>query len=251
MNLITGSTALKYWFPDFPREPKDLDIISSEKINENTKDIEYHWLDGFQYILDRNTFSICVYPNFLYTIKVSHAAWDIYWDKTMFDIKFLQEKGFKLDNELYNILYKHWEIIHSKKKIKVKGYSEDFFNNNVTRKMNHDEVHQLVKFYNKGPIHEVIRKDKKDVACNKELWDTLSNDDKIKCCLEEIYVFALERYTNFPPKTAFNKALKHLITKSTKGWFNLFLIENFSELIYYDKSKYFIYYNKYKEMINE
>lgn len=29
-SLIFGSTAAKHWFPDFPREPHDLDLISKK-----------------------------------------------------------------------------------------------------------------------------------------------------------------------------------------------------------------------------
>lgn len=41
--LIIGSTALKHWFPnDYPREPKDVDIVVESTIGKvSTKDVEY------------------------------------------------------------------------------------------------------------------------------------------------------------------------------------------------------------------
>ena len=85
--LIFGSTALKYWFPDFKREPKDLDYISQTKPRPGTKGVEYIWEDSFQYVLENNVDPKYVDPAFLYTIKVAHAAWDVRWDKTMHDIR--------------------------------------------------------------------------------------------------------------------------------------------------------------------
>lgn len=246
--LLTGSIAAKHWFPDFPRTPDDIDVIFPGRKGKN-EHVEYHGVDAFRYILDNNRSREYVDPDFLYTIKVSHAAWDVRWDKTMNDIVFLKNKGCRLDKYLYKTLLKEWEVIHGKKKVVLKGTAEEFFNKNVTRAMPHDNVHEMVKFYDK-PLYSRINKESGNVACSEELWESLSYDDKLKCSLEEIYVFALERYNNYPPKFAFYKALKHLITLSTKGRFNLFLVENFNELMQYDKSRYFNTIETYKEMLN-
>lgn len=232
--LIFGSTALKHWFPDLKREPKDLDYIGLGKSSPN---IEFHWVPSFQYILDNNKDSRFVDPNFLYTIKISHACYDIRWDKTMFDIQFMKNKGCKIDNNLYQMLLKDWEVIHHKKKIKLGGTPNQFFNSNITRKIDHDELHKLVMFY-ETPLHEKIRQDKNNVKVSKQLWDQLSFEDQIKCASEEAYVFAIERYIDYPPRIALIKALKQLITSSTKGYFNLFIIDNFETLRYNISDKY-------------
>ncbi len=245
MELIFGSQALKHWFPDFPRDSKDLDIIAKGK--KSTKEVEYHWVDSFQYILDNNKDSKYVDPNFLYTAKVSHAAWDVWWDKTMHHIMFLKAKGCQLDRTLYNMLINEWKIVHGAKKVKVVGKGEEFFNSNIVRKYNHDDLHELVKFYDK-PMHELIRPNKDDVKVSIDLWNKLQYNDQLKCALEETYVFALERYYELPPKIAFYKALKQLITSSTKGFFNLFLIENYKELMDYDRTDYVKNYKLLKEL---
>ena len=48
--LITGSTALKYWYPDFSRNPDDLDIISPTP-SKSQEMVEYHWVNSFEYLL--------------------------------------------------------------------------------------------------------------------------------------------------------------------------------------------------------
>jgi hypothetical protein len=225
-NLIFGSTALKHWFPDFPRNPKDLDYIGKGK---SGKGIEYHFAPSFKHIVKFNSDTRYVDPNFLYTIKISHACYDINFDKTMHDIKFMKDKGCKLNYELYESLLEDWSIIHHKKKVKLEGDTDTFFTSKITRKYNHDELHELVKFGDR-PLHETIRPNLHSVKCSKLLWDKITHEEKLKCALEEAYVFGIERYLEYPPKIALAKALKQLITSSTTGWFNLFLIDNYFDL---------------------
>jgi len=226
--LIYGSVAAKHWFPDF-RDTKDLDYIC-EDTSKRSKEIEYHWTPSFQYVLDNNVDDTYVDPNFLYTIKFSHAAWDIRWTKTMKDIRFFKNKGCVLDLELYNMLLKDWEIIHGKKKVNLNQDNSEFFTKYVKREYDHDWLHGFLAFYDE-PLHTKIRKTDKPL-CYKDLWDDLSLDDQYKCALEEIYVVATERYDNYPPKIAKFKSMKNIITSMTKGWFNYFLIDNFEELLY-------------------
>jgi hypothetical protein len=246
--LVFGSTALLHWYPDLKRNPKDTDVIGKGKnINNQWGRLEYHWVPSFQYILNHNTDPYAVEPNYLYTIKVSHACYDINWEKTMNDIRFMKSKGCKLVVPLYESLLKDWEVVHGAKKIKLKGTANEFFKTTVTRKMDHDKLHDLVKFYDR-PLHESIRKDKNDVAVSKKLWDSLSEEDKLKCALEEAYVFAFERYIDYPHRIALSKALKNLIISSTKGYFNLFLIDNFFEMLYFNKARYLELYERYKAL---
>lgn len=238
-SLIFGSTAVKHWFSDY-REPKDLDIISKSPVNiTSTKRIEVHFTNAFNYLLANNIDNNYVDPNYLYTIKVSHAAWDINWDKTMHDVVFLKEKGCILNKHFYKLLINDWQLLHGKKKVKLQGNSESFFNINK----NHDQLHQLVKHYDK-PMYQIIGACKENVAIDKKLWTNLNHSDKVKCVVEEAFVFAIERFNKYPAKIAYIKALKNLVTSATKGDFNLFIIDNFKEIVYYDISKL-------KEVLNE
>jgi len=233
MKLIYGSVALKHWFPDFHREPKDIDYITNEPHPKNTKEVEYYWIEEFSYLIENNKDKQFVEPDFLYTIKVSHAAWDINWVKTMKDIEFLKRKGAKLDKVFFNMLYERWKTIHGSKKVKMNTKNEYFFKKNIKRKYDHDWVHEQIAF-NDRPMHEKIRKDLNNPYCSEELWNKLSYEDKIKTVLEELYVLALERYIfvdkPLPIPFAINKTLKNMITSTTSGWFNLFIIDNFEKI---------------------
>jgi hypothetical protein len=241
--LIFGSTAAKFWFPDF-RETKDLDIMSPEP--KMSKEIQHYWQDAFSYAVRKNTHKIFLDPDFLYTIKVSHAAWDIHWAKTMKDIVFLKKKGCKLDPEFYELLYKEWEVVHRAKRVNLDVKNQEFFNKNVTRQYDHDWLHQFLAF-GAEPMHNLIRLDPNSALCSKKLWQMLSHDDKVKCAMEEVYVIATERFISrgYPPRTSKMMSLKNLITSMTKGWFNLFLIENFDELVNFDNTHWL---NKLKEL---
>ena len=54
-----------------------------------TKEEQHYWWDSFEYIIKNNKDSKYLDSDFIYTIKVAHACWDIYWDKTIHDIMFL------------------------------------------------------------------------------------------------------------------------------------------------------------------
>lgn len=47
--LIFGSTALKYWFSDFSREPHDLDIICNK--TSPSVGVDVLWFDGIELLL--------------------------------------------------------------------------------------------------------------------------------------------------------------------------------------------------------
>jgi len=234
-HLIYGSTAIKHWFKDF-REPRDIDIITKQDIknvNEKGIKIEFYWTDAFEYILKNNKDIQFVDKDFLFTIKVSHASWDINWEKTMKDIEFLKSMGCKLDKELYNLLYSDWEKLHGKKKVKMDVPNTEFFKENIYRKYNHDWLHQQFA-YDERPMNELIRKDLSSPLCSEELWNKLNYSQKLMVALEEIMVLSAERFIfidkPYPLKIARLKTLKMMITSTTSGWFNLFLIIHFDSL---------------------
>lgn len=232
MKLIYGSTAIKYWFPDF-REPKDLDIISDYYIKDN-KNEDISWIDEFLYLKVWNKDKVYVDPNFLYTIKISHLSWNIWnWDKHMRDAIFLKEKWCSVDYEFYKLLMRWWNRVHWKKRVKMWVQNNCFFKKNIIRKYDHDWLHEQYSFYDR-PLNEQIREDLNSPLCSEKLWNKLSYDDKLKCALEELYVLTTERYIfiDNPYKLEFakTKMLKQMIISTTSGWFNLFLKENFNEL---------------------
>lgn len=233
MYLVYGSTAIKHWFPDF-REPNDFDVITDVVI-PNRKWREYYWIDAFKF-LDRNKDWEFVDPDYLYTIKLSHLSYDVWnWDKHMKDALFLRDKGCKINMEFYKMLLKDWELIHWEKRINLKVKNEEFFKPKIERKFDHDWLHEQLAI-NWEPMHYRIRPDMSSPMCSKKMWDSLSHKEKMECAIEEIYVLTAERYifspwNKTPMHLAKIKVIKNMIMSTTWGWFNLFLKENFLELV--------------------
>lgn len=239
MSLIYGSTALKYWCPDLPREPKDLDLIS-DVVTPNHKGVEYFWTKAFHWLKDHNGPYRMVTLDNLYTIKVSHCHWDVNWTKHIFDVGFMKEHGAALNKEFYNLLVEDWGEIHgSKNHISLNKRNKDFFNKNVTREWDHDELHEYLSFY-KTPMHNLIRKDPDSPLCSEEMFNCLTKQDQLYTALEEMYVIATERYIlpkKVAPMAAKANSYKDLVVRISKGWFSRFLIENTYELMKYSKEE--------------
>ena len=92
MAIIIGSTAIKHYFPDFPREPKDLDfaVMPGEKF-EKKGGVEYLENSVIHKYQDQGYLK----PELMISLKASHMFWDNNWDKHLFDIQFLLKKGYK------------------------------------------------------------------------------------------------------------------------------------------------------------
>lgn len=236
--VLIGSKAMKHHFPD-SREPSDVDFFSPHsreqlELPNATKRVETFWHED----LAKWNWTTIATPDELYTIKVSHAFWELKnksWSKHMMDVLFLQSKGATLIPELYKILYKVWEDTHGKKKVNLEADPETFFNDKIVKRIyDHDSIHESVAYYER-PLFERILRDDSDVAVDKSKWDAMDHEDKLKMVREEIYATALERKlvpTDYKssPGAAYNWTLQKTITSLTKGWFALFVVENFKDL---------------------
>jgi hypothetical protein len=235
---ITGSAACYHWFPD-SRVPGDIDILTPARITSQNTDVCFvdpQWNNAAAEIIRKNKDPVFVDPDSLLTIKVSHAHWNIKWQKTLFDVDFLQSKGAKFDLELYNLLVLCWEQIHGKKQVNLNQPVAEFFQDAVVRKYDHEILHQLVAFGDR-PMHERIRKDLNNAFCDENLFLQLSPQEQLQTAMEEMLVTAIERNSitenssSFDRIVAVNSALKLLIVSMTKGWFGRFLIFNHRELL--------------------
>ena len=91
--LIIGSVATYHWFPD-ARKPGDIDLLTEATISGNNSHIcvvDSQWHDAAQELIDASRDKVFLDADLLFTLKVSHAEWDVKWKKTMFDIQFLQQ----------------------------------------------------------------------------------------------------------------------------------------------------------------
>jgi hypothetical protein len=102
--------------------------------------------------------------------------------------------------------------------------------------------------FNERPLNEKIREDLNSPLCSEVLWNKLSKLQKLKCASEELMVLTAERYIfvdkPLPLQIAKNKMLKKMITSTTSGWFNRFLINEFETL----RTLYPVYF---KEKLNK
>lgn len=278
--LVYGSTALSSVHPRW-KKPKDYDVLipvfeSTDKVHKNAgagvlnknpiwyqtasrrgggftfyenRDIKFIPNHIFDHLEKYHSHKGVVTPYGIYNIKISHSFWNVKWAKTTKDILTLQETcGFrKTDVYLVESLREYWETVHgSKKHIKLDKPTEMFFKDSVKRKYNHDSIHEAIKYHH-IPWHEALRTDKSKVYIPRANFESLTYDEKLEVCREEIYVTALERfwigrmldeeedsdrkrYKEMFSENYYREALKKLVTTMTKGWFPLFIMENLIDL---------------------
>lgn len=220
--ILIGSRAIKHWFPDFPREPRDWDYIVGEMPAMRQKNTEYH-LNPFLDVWGGPVLSADV----LYTLKISHLFWDIKWKKHMFDIQFLRQKGCKLMPALFRVLYNHWQTVHGENyRSNLELDAKDFFNN-ALKKYDHDYLHTLI---NPEPMYKKVLKKGAEVAVDEKKFQALSHADKLALVREEIYVMAYERLAGREYRIAYSWMLKKFIISHAPIYEALFIIENFIEL---------------------
>jgi hypothetical protein len=221
---------------DIKNPPKVYILPTSHNVDKVK--FEYHNDKALLWLLE-NCNTHFPTPDMLYTIKVSHSFWDIHWDKTMHDIKFMQKQKCKLIPEFFDILYSSWSEKYKVKKVNLNVNNDDFFNEYIDREFNHDFLHNALA-YEDEPMFNKIKKDISKAFISRKMFFDLSYERQINTCREEIQVIALERElipVNFkkPLRTAYRRSLKALITHMTTGWFAKYLVENYNILSEIDR----------------
>ena len=227
--VIIGSTAMKHWFPDYPREPDDLDYaVSRENIKSVviTDDIRIENL--YNPIITGIEDGVYLRPEYLLTLKMSHLFWNINWEKHMFHVQYLLGKGIKYNKDLFYELYYFWNDYHSKnKRSDLKMSKEDFFNNAINGEIDHDYIHTLI---NPSPVYKKTLKEGKEVETEESKFYDLTFQEKLDIVREEVMVMAWERYAHRGYKTAYSMMLKKFIIGHAPMYMALFIIENFITL---------------------
>lgn len=226
--LIIGSTAMRYHFPDFNREPKDIDIaVESTEGLKTTREVEY--LENpilFKYISDGQKY---IDPNMLLTLKMSHLFFNINWDKHMWDVQFLLKKGCQYDYNLLLELYDYWKDFHPRhRRSNLNMTKDEFFTNAINYdEHEHDHLHTLI---NPEPTYQKILVDGKDVEISEDKFNGLSLNEKLDVVREEVYVMAYERYRNKHYLIAYSKMLKKFIMQHAPIWMFPFVVENYLKI---------------------
>lgn len=238
--MIIGSSAIQFWYDDFKRTPKDVDFIN--KLSFPTHNVKVEKLENpileewYDYILP--TF---IGKNELYTLKISHLFWDLpnkSWDKHIYDVQFLKEKGCEFIPELFWKLFTYWETIHGRRKSSNLDMSaEDFFNNAITYDTPHDDLHEILVthpyFNGNEPTYKKILKDGAEVDVCMQKFNDLSELDKFNVVFEEVAVMSMEN--RFPKdmywKAKYQKMLKKFIISHCKIEEGIWIIQNHKNLL--------------------
>ena len=237
---IIGSHAARIWYPDFPREPKDIDYFWDQKPAKRADGlrVEHFYHPALEQYEGKWQYPKYASPNELYTIKVSHIFWNsARWVKHAKDIIFYQDKGAEFIPELYDLLYPIWVEHYGKKKASLpKGtQAEDFFKSTVKRVYEHDSIHASVASYDE-PLFNAVLGEGEAVAVEWSKFEALSDEDKLRLVREEIYATSLERHI-IPSDYKMNyvhgyrKALQQTITSFWKGKWALYAALNLRNLV--------------------
>lgn len=230
--LIIGSVAAHHWFSDW-RLPRDVDVLSPE-VSPVPMVIDYQWHEMAEKVLAASKHPVFADPDILLTLKLSHSHWNIWWKKTVIDITLLKDRGARVNEGLYRELLPVWERVHGKKHVNLNTTVSEFFDDNVTRRYDHEALHHHLAL-DGPPAHMKARTNKdspwlteKDAVSNGDLREVLA--------LEEIMVTAVERadlgsastYTDIVK--AIDMAHRVLATSMSKGWFSRYLVWNYRDL---------------------
>jgi hypothetical protein len=226
-----GSQLTKKIFPEF-RNPKDFDWVTNDQseLKKSNRQEEYYYIPCAP---NRE-----MTANELYTLKVSHAIYDIQWAKTMSDIRFFQIKGCEIEKSFLNELREYWKSVHtSKQRTNFEIEENKFFDDNVKREIPHDDLH---KIFNPTPAYLNIVD---GVVPSEDKFNALSESLKDAVCFEESYVLAVERYCDkLPYRQAYHKAQMDLVTRLHPIWLADYIITNWNKKFWITKNNYYEIY---------
>lgn len=186
-------------------------------------------------------------PGGLALIKRSHLWRNLSFDKhiTMYH-RYLANSVISLSKQDEQFLKTRTELTHRtfpQGHPSLKKSKEEFFDDYVTKKYDHDDLHKIVAF-NASPLYTRILKDNEPVFCDKEKWELLQHQEKLQCIAEETSVIAIERFLvpndwKYPAKLAWMKSLQKVCTTLCSGWFRDYAIDYYPEVVdMFDNSKF-------------
>lgn len=178
--------------------------------------------------------------NDLYTIKLFLAQWDTNFAEDISAIDYLKFRGCSLSKPLYKALCSRFELLLGTKRVLDAVTKQGSFKQHSDRLFLHDELHQHFAHYPE-PLYKDILKHPGSIYTSEKKFQQLSPENQFKCVLEEIYTIAAERLIipfGYSPQDAKYIAMKRLCIGLSKGYFCIFLLEHFFELLYSDNSYY-------------
>jgi hypothetical protein len=242
--VLIGSKALNYHYPDYPiKENTDTDyaVDIPNLLSDKKNNIEFLYNPIICNMYKNNPIKI-ISPDDLLSLKISHMFWDINFDKHMYHIQFLLDKGHQYDLDIINELKEYWLKVHPKiRRSNLVQSKEEFFNNNVNEDTEqHDHLHTLI---NPIPMYTLLLKEGSEVELDESKWGNLTFEQKCDVVFEESAVMAYERYTERTHyREAYRLQVKDNIIKHFPFYIAMFAIENYKK-VYQPKINY-------RELIN-
>ena len=254
--ILIGSRALAYWMPNFKVSPDaDWDIISDLPIEGaeyhdryllNNADV--HFFTSPYHTIDFNGTEILVCKlQGLALIKRSHLWRDLSFDKHITHYhKYLSHYAVtysELSEEFLKERTRQTIEMFPQRHPNLNQSVEDFFDDAVTKKYNHDYLHELFAYSSK-PWYTSLQDDPSKAWCSQEKFNKLTHSQQLECVAEEVYVIATERFLapkdwKYPAKLAYMKALKKVCTTLCSGWFRDKAIDHYPEILsLFDESKF-------------
>jgi hypothetical protein len=238
--LIIGSMAAvqEHGVP-LGRLPKDLDVFSDASVDDladNGIRTDPFWDDRLYEWLGRDSGTRYATLDELYTIKHSHAYWELpngSWNKHMTDLLRLEDAGAELIEDVHDLLYWVWQGKHGAKRVNLDMDKLDFFDDGVRRKYDHDSVHYSVA-YGDRPLYEDFLKAPPSVMIDMPKVWSADHETIVKLFREEVYATALERIIipqdyRVSPGAAYHWAVRRTITSLTKGRSARFIVSNYRD----------------------
>lgn len=249
-NLLIGSRALAMWFGTNKvpiKETTDYDVITYENLDlpnfeQHNPDILFN--SELEKYASRSSIIVngiklkLVHPIGLAIIKRSHLWRNLGFSKhiTHYHKVLNNFHGFDQSGmELLNRRIEATKAMFPQGNPSLRKSKEDFFDDFVTKKYDHDFIHELVAFEN-VPIYAKMLSSTDSVWCDVDKWTRLSYEQKCMAVCEETMVIAIERFIvpndwNYPPKKAYFQALEKVCTTLTSGWFRDFAIDNYPMIV--------------------
>lgn len=249
MKVLIGSRALAYWNPNLKiKDDTDWDIISDKPIEGsewhdpyflNNAKLAFYY--GSHHTVKFNDHNLNVMNlRGLSIIKRSHLWRELSFQKHITHYhKYIPEKYKCINLSVADNGFLQQRIEMTMKEFpqgnpKLNQSVEDFFDDAVTKKYNHDYLHELVAFHSR-PLYTRLQIDSNSAWCEKDLWEQLTYDEKLQCVAEETYVIAIERFLvpnnwDYSYKRAYLKSLDKVCTTLCSGWFRDFAIDNYPSI---------------------
>jgi hypothetical protein len=248
-NLLIGSRALAYWNKNLQISSNaDWDIISDKPIegaewhdSKFLNNAEFEQFTNSSDVIEFNNNKVSVVNIFgLSIIKRSHLWRSLSFQKHITHYhKYLT--NFK--RKQYNSYME--QILQERILLTMQAYPQayprlnkrvdEFFDDYVTKKYNHDYLHELVAYYDK-PLYTRMQHNPDRAWCDKDLWNDLALEDKTKCIAEEVQVIAIERFMvpndwKYSVRLAYIKSLDKVCTTLCSGWFRDHAIDYYPEVL--------------------